>query len=151
GQNEREKGGRGQVPPDPDGPPGLTLAVAAARSSQSAGEIQTLLRKRLLVIAVVMWVAFAIYALGSPLLFSEEPLIPWLCGLLLALSGGLASLLWCGRPLRLRQLRWIEVGLFAALTALFSWVEYRFFPYGLFSHVPAGDTSGAAFLARGLC
>src|SRR5262245_26382934 len=130
--------------------PGLTVAVAAARGSQSAEEIQTLLRKRLLVMAVVLCFAFAIYGLGSSLLFTEEPLLPWLSALLLALSATLASLLRSGRPLSLRQLRGLEVVVFAALAALFTWVECRFFPYGLFSQISAGDTSGAAFLARGL-
>src|SRR5262245_37472601 len=109
GPNERGKGKRGLVPPDPDGPAaGITVAVAAARSSQSVGEIQALLRKRLLVLAVVLWGTCALYVLGFSQLFAEEPLLPWLCGLLLALTGGLAALLWSRRPLSLRQLRGLE-------------------------------------------
>jgi serine/threonine-protein kinase len=113
-------------------------------------EVQAVLRKRLLVIAAVIGFVFAVYALVSTVLFVEEPVVPWLCALLLAWNGSVAALLWSDRPLSLRQLRWIEGGLFGALAALFTWFEYRFFPYGLLSQVPVGDTSDAVLLARGL-
>jgi serine/threonine-protein kinase len=118
---------------------------------QSSNDVQTLLRKRLLFLPGGFWVACSISALGFRQLFVREPYLSWLLGLMLALTGGLAVLLWSGRRLSLRQLRWLEVGFIAALAALGTWRECRYFPYVLLSQVPAGDTFGARLLAQGLC
>jgi eukaryotic-like serine/threonine-protein kinase len=149
GQNERGKGKRGLVPPDPDGPAGLTVAVAAARSSQSAAEIQALLRKRLLFLAALSWAAFAVYAAFCVVLY-PEPFALAFYALLLAETGLFTVLLRSSRPLSLRQLRWVEAALFASVALFNSWLQWLFFSTGWVTRMAGEDWVSLMLAARGL-
>ena len=92
----------------------VRLALVPGASSQTAGEIQTLLRKRLLIIVVVCWTAFL--ARGAVFVWQMADAANVSIYLaVLAATGALAGLLWSRRALSLRQLRWIEIAVFAII------------------------------------
>jgi hypothetical protein len=150
GRSERGKGGRGPAPPDPRGPAaGLTVAVAASKASQSAAEIQTLLRKRLLFLSALSWAAFAVYAAFCVVLY-PEPFALAFYALLLAETGFFTVLLRSSRPLSLRQLRWVEAALFAGVALFNSWLQWLFFSTGWLTRMAGEDWVSLMLAARGL-
>jgi serine/threonine-protein kinase len=114
----------GERLPDPErrSPAALVLPVGP----QSSGDVQTVLRKRLLFTAVFSCVAFGVNVVTLLDLFSD-PITIALHAVVLPLFAALAWLLWSGRPLSLRQLRSIEVVLLGCLMLFFSWIECCFF------------------------
>ncbi len=123
--------------------PGL---VAVPRTT---GEVQSLLRKRLLFIAIVMAATFAAYAMFigvfSPTVFTlvTYPLV-------LAGIGTLAVILWRGRLLSTPELRWIEVLLFGGLALFFTWVQWLCFASGWLAASVDRDFSTVMLSARAL-
>jgi hypothetical protein len=91
---------------------GIKVALVAGSGSRPTGEIQSLLRKRLLFVALV---SFLDYALSFVHLFFQSIAV-WPFAVMLALTGGLALLLWSRRSLSLRALRGIEIILFGRMT-----------------------------------
>src|SRR5262249_15797716 len=86
--------------------PDQTVLVLEPTPPRSTSAIQTLLRKRLLFIVVLVWTGLAVYGLAflpSVVTFSQG--LIW--AFLFTLTGGLAGLLWSRRPLSLRALRGI--------------------------------------------
>jgi serine/threonine-protein kinase len=128
---------------------GLTVTVAALRGPQSVGEIQTLLRKRLLFIAFVCGATFIAYAaLFLVILFDPITLALYLS--MLALAAGLAVLLKSRRPLSLPQLRWIEVVLFVGLTLFFTRIQFLGYSRGWAPTVADSDWPSLVLIARGM-
>lgn len=136
------------LPTRPDEPGGLQLARAAGRGTTA--EIPTLLRQRLLFIAVVSGAAFAIYALLFSGFLRAHPFTLLLYSLLLGLIGGLAILLWRQRDLSIQQLRWIEILLLAATVLLFTRVQSEIFSMGWPALVTGQAWPGVWLLARSL-
>lgn len=114
-----------QPPPDGDRSRPLIGPLVAAPGSRRVGDIESLLRKRLLFISVVCWVTFAVYAAFFVPIFFEFLTIS-VFALMLALSAGLSAILWSARPLSSRQLRWAEGILFAAAVLFFTRFQILF-------------------------
>jgi serine/threonine-protein kinase len=118
-----------------------------AGDSRSESEVAELLRKRLLFIAAVTWVALAGYAAAFLPLFPvyDAALI---FVLIFAVMSVLVVLLW--RPGRqpLPQLRWLEVILFFSMGLYFAWVQFQFHRWGWLSRLAERDWQGVWLLAR---
>jgi serine/threonine-protein kinase len=112
--------------------PGVRVALLPGTAPQLAGEIATLLRRRLCIAASIISVGLVVYALViSLLVFSQDRSVsaPWFWLVLTfacvvtPVATALAALLWSGRPLSLTQLRGIEVLALGITTAYWSWVQ----------------------------
>jgi eukaryotic-like serine/threonine-protein kinase len=120
----------------PGGPAGrINVALVAGSGPHLTSEIETLLRKRLLIFALIAFAVAAIYAVYSaPLWMRGQALFGriWLdlayACFSLAWQGALAAILWRRRTLSLAWLRAIELMLFGGaivLCALFIYVPTR--------------------------
>src|SRR5262249_31143019 len=124
----------------------VSVAPAAARGARSTGELQTLLRKRLLVIAVVCWAAFSVYAVALLPLFLD-PFSVALYALLLVVAC-LVVLLLRRQPLSLPQLRGIEFALFGSQALTLTLVQCRLLTWGWLARLAEDDWQGVWLLAR---
>jgi serine/threonine-protein kinase len=150
GQNERSEEPRGPVPLDPGGgTDGLAVTVAGLQGPQSLGEIQTLLRKRLLFIAIVSAATFITYAVVF-VFVSFDPVTFALYTFILALAVGLVVLLKSRSPLSLSQLRWIELVLFAGVTVFCSRTHLLGYFRSWAPGVADTDWPSQVLIARGL-
>jgi serine/threonine-protein kinase len=150
GQDEGRAGARAPQPPDPGGAvEGITVTVAALRGPQSTGEIQTLLRKRLLFVALVSAATFIVYAAVFVFVFFD-PVTLALYTFIMALAAGLAVLLKSRSPLSIPQLRCIEVVLFAGITLFFTRIQFLGYSRGWIPTVGDNDRPSLVLIARGL-
>jgi serine/threonine-protein kinase len=145
------------APPRPAA--GVRVALVPGSGPQLAGEIATLLRRRLRIAALIISVGLVVYALViSVLVFSQDRNVsaPWFwlvitfACVVTPVVTGLAALLWSARPLSLAQLRRIELLALAITTAFWSWVQCDLLRHaGLPGHAAQGPVD-LLVLARGL-
>jgi hypothetical protein len=105
----------------------LQVAPRPGLRTSSSGEIQTLLRKRLRFLALVLFLLGAInlpvlllLGVGIGVTVAVNSVGP-------AVAAVAAWILWSTRPLSLGQLRVIEVIVFGTFVAFVVWVHYHFF------------------------
>jgi tRNA A-37 threonylcarbamoyl transferase component Bud32 len=123
---------------------GIKVALVAGSGSRPTDEIPALLRRRLLFVALV---SFLDYALTFVHLFFQLIAVrPF--AVMLALTGGLALLLWSRRPLSFRALRGVEIILFGSMTLFLGWLQYDCFASGGLLEFAADQWDGMFVLAR---
>ncbi|MGD9720147.1 MAG: serine/threonine-protein kinase [Pirellulales bacterium] len=123
--------------------PGLFARSAPGR------EVQTLLRKRLRLFAVISFVAFLLYVPVLWTLFT----VSWGTALYCFVVAEVAIIgivLSSRVPLSLRVLRWIELGLFGGLLLFFGYQQVQFFQVGFFSALSLDSWIGPAIAARSM-
>jgi serine/threonine-protein kinase len=113
------------------------------------GEIQALLRKRLLFLAFLSWATFGLYGAFCVVIRPEAFALSFYA-FELAGAGVLIFLLRSSRPLSLRQLRWVEAALFAGLVLFFSWSQWLFFSEGWLTRFAGEDWVSIMLAARGM-
>jgi serine/threonine-protein kinase len=113
----------------PEPPRQLRVALVPGAGPQPVGEIQRLLRKRLRVIVCIVSAFYAVQLVRCVCIHFQwltGPPTTWFAlgfyGLILATVGGLAGVLWSGRPLSLRSLRAVELITFLQITAFAAWI-----------------------------
>jgi serine/threonine-protein kinase len=126
------------APPAGAAPQPVTLPLPVGRNQELASDVQTVLRRRLRWISLVVFAVYALFVI--PFAFSLyrgislqrqdlERCPPFLLAFLI---GGLAPVvLWTKRPLSVRQLRAIELTVFGAVTMGPAWelfCDLFFFP-----------------------
>jgi serine/threonine-protein kinase len=146
--NDRRSGGRPSVP---------RVVLGPGSGPQWTGEVQTLLRRRLRLFALIVAFGFALNTLGVflSILISTTPArtntalltleIPTL-----AVITASAALLWGKRPLSLRHLRIIELLIIGSVMGINLWGTYRIVRFALHQVLDVGDMGDqlVAFLAE---
>jgi serine/threonine-protein kinase len=124
-------------------PQGLVLGAAA----QSKQELQTLLRRRLFFLALVVFGSYVLYAPIVLLMSSASAIV---FGIVLATSGAFGGLLWSRRPLSLRALRGVELVLFGTQVLYNLWAGYEFYRERWLDTLATHDEIGMIFASQSL-
>lgn len=132
-------------------PPALDagLQVGLIASGTLDREVQTLLRKRLRLIAIISLGAFLLYIPVLWTLFT----VSWGTALYCAVVAEVAiiGLLLSSRlPLSLQALRRIELGLFGGMLLFFGYQQVQFFQVGFYSALALDSWIGPAIAARSM-
>ncbi|MFO0841050.1 MAG: zf-HC2 domain-containing protein [Gemmataceae bacterium] len=130
--------------------PPPTAGHGPGAGTRQASEIQQLLRKRLLFIAVALLVTFVVYGVGFSGLLATDPVMQAAGAVVIPLTGGLAVLLGSRRSMSLDQLRWVEGALFGGLVLVYTCALHAWFPSAMLAGV-GGDAFSTVVVARGVC
>jgi serine/threonine-protein kinase len=110
------------------------VAVSVAGGSAFQGAIEALLRRRLLLVALLTLVPSLIFLVRNRLDANLPPPLSgfglFFHGLVALITAVLALVLWRRRDLSLRALRGIELALFGSLVVFFAWLQYKDFNHG---------------------
>jgi serine/threonine-protein kinase len=115
--------------PPPSTPDRQRVPLLAGSSPQFTGEIQTLLRSRLRIAALIAFCAGSLFLLWS-LVDPQRDLFmlgwaDYVFHLIVIVASALtAGLLYSRKELSLQALRWLEVILFGAYAAFFAWLQF---------------------------
>jgi eukaryotic-like serine/threonine-protein kinase len=119
------------------------VAMSLCRGSAFQGALSSLLRHRLLFVALLTLAPSLIFLIRN---LADTYLPPHLSGFALAFHGGvalvtalMAGVLWRQRHLSLRALRIIELVNFGSLAVFFAWMQYRDFNHGPLQEALCGD------------
>jgi eukaryotic-like serine/threonine-protein kinase len=115
-------------------PPRCQVAMSLCRGSAFQGALSSLLRRRLIFVALLTLAPSLIFLIRN---LADSNLPPFLSKCDLVFYGGVvlitaltAGILWRRKDLSLRHLRVMELLIFGSLAVFFAWLQYRDFNHG---------------------